>query len=89
MRHWKKTVWFIIMTFIVMITTSSVCLAGGEEETTKSTGGDYNGSAEDADKVSGSADQFTQDELGLGFSVNRTGYRFYIAQCYTPDIAYT
>ena len=88
MKNKRKTIQLIITTLIMILVLSTVCLAGGEEETTKSTGGDYNGSAEDADKVSGSADQFTQDELGLGFSVNRTGYRFYIAQCYTPDIAY-
>ena len=80
MKNKRKTIQLIITTLIMILVLSTVCLAGGEEETTKSTGGDYNGSAEDADKVSGSADQFASDELGLGFSVNRTGYRFYIAE---------
>lgn len=79
MKYTKKTFKLLIVTLMLMIMISSVCLAGQNDEPTQSTG-EYNGGQQDTDKTHGTTSQFTEEERGLGFSEVATGYRFYIAE---------
>ena len=81
MKYIKKTFKLLIVTLMLLVMVSSVCLAGEEDETT----GNYNGGQQDTDKTHGTTDQFTTEEKGLGFSTVATGYRFYIAE-YETDV---
>lgn len=81
MKYIKKTIKILIVTLIFIITVSSKCMAGQDDEpTTQAPTGEYNGGQQDTDKTHGTLDQFTDEEKGLGFSTDRTGYRFYIAE---------
>ena len=84
MKYIKKTFKFLIVTLMLILMVSSVCLAGEEDETT----GNYNGGQQDTDKTHGTADQYPPEEQGLGFSTVATGYRFYIAEYETDDYGY-
>lgn len=79
MKYTKKTFKLLIVTLMLMIMVSSVCLAGQNDEPTQPTG-EYNGGQQDTDKTHGTTSQFTNEERGLGFSAVATGYRFYIAE---------
>lgn len=79
MKYIKKTFKFLIVTLMLILTISNICLAGQNDEPTQITG-EYNGGQQDTDKTHGTLDQFTDEEKGLGFSTARTGYRFYIAE---------
>jgi hypothetical protein len=79
MKYTKKTFKLLIVTLMLMIMISSVCLAGQNDEPTQPTG-EYNGGQQDTDKTHGTTSQFTDEERGLGFSAVATGYRFYIAE---------
>ena len=81
MKYIKKTFKFLIVTLMLILMVSSVCLAGEEDGTT----GNYNGGQQDTDKTHGTADQYPPEEQGLGFSTVATGYRFYIAE-YETDV---
>lgn len=86
MKYIKKTFKFLIVTLMLIITISSICLAGeNDEPTTQAPTGEYNGGQQDADKTHGTADQYPPEEQGLGFSTVATGYRFYIAE-YETDV---
>lgn len=84
MKYTKKTFKLLIVTLMLMIMISSVCLAGQSDEPTQSTG-EYNGGQQDTDKTHGTTSQFTEEERGLGFSTVATGYRFYIAEYEIDD----
>jgi len=84
MKYTKKTFKLLIVTLMLMIMISSVCLAGQNDEPTQSTG-EYNGGQQDTDKTHGTTSQFTEEERGLGFSTVATGYRFYIAEYEIDD----
>lgn len=79
MKYIKKTFKFLIVTLMLILTISNICLAGQNDEPTQITG-EYNGGQQDTDKTHGTLDQFTDEEKGLGFTTFRTGYRFYIAE---------
>ena len=86
MKYIKKTIKILIVTLIFIITVSSKCMAGQDDEpTTQAPTGEYNGGQQDTDKTHGTLDQFTDEEKGLGFSTDRTGYRFYIAEYEIDD----
>ena len=70
-----------IIVIVAMVMTSTVCFAE-----TSSDG--YNGGQQDTDDTHGTADQYTPEEQGLGFSTVATGYRFYIAEYETDDYGY-
>ncbi len=89
MKYIKKTFKYLIVTLMLIITISSVCLAGEDDEpTTQAPTGEYNGGQQDTDKTHGTADQYPPEEQGLGFSTVATGYRFYIAEYETDDYGY-
>lgn len=81
MKRINKLVKTIIIAIVAVIMTSTVCFAE-----TSSDG--YNGGQQDTDDTHGTADQFTAEEQGLGFSTVATGYRFYIAEYETDDYGY-
>lgn len=86
MKYIKKTFKIIIVTLMLILMISSVCLAGQDDEsTTQSPNDNYNGGQQDTDKTHGTTDQFTDEERGLGFSTVATGYRFYIAEYEIDD----
>lgn len=76
MKNIKKRL-FIIIVVLMCITVSSVVYA--EEETTTSSN-NYNGTEGQGDTAKGDASQFTNEERGIGFIPEHTGYRFYIVE---------
>ena len=81
MKRMNKLIKTIMIAVVAVIMTSTVCFAE-----TSSDG--YNGGQQDTDDTHGTADQFTAEEQGLGFSTVATGYRFYIAEYETDDYGY-
>lgn len=76
MKNIKKRL-FIIIVALMCIKVSSVVYA--EEETTTSSN-NYNGTEGQGDTVNGNVSQFTEEERGMGFISEHTGYRFYIVE---------
>lgn len=81
MKRMNKLIKTIMIAVVAVIMTSTVCFAE-----TSSDG--YNGGQQDTDDTHGTADQFTAEEQGLGFSTVATGYRFYIAEYETDAYGY-
>ena len=81
MKHIKRLFKTVTVTLLVILSLSTVCLAGEND--------DYNGSEGDTDGTHGTTDQFSSEEQGLGFSVNATGYRFYIVEYSTDEYGNT
>ena len=80
MKHIKRILKIATVTLLAIISLSTLCFAGGNDG--------YNGGEGDTDDTHGTTDQYPPEEQGLGFSVNATGYRFYIAEYETDDYGY-
>lgn len=77
MKHIKRILKIATVTLLAIISLSTLCFAGGNDG--------YNGGEGDTDDTHGTTDQFLPEEQGLGFSVNATGYRFYIVEYSTDE----
>ena len=77
MKHIKRILKIATVTLLAIISLSTLCFAGGNDG--------YNGGEGDTDDTHGTTDQFSPEEQGLGFSVNATGYRFYIVEYSTDE----
>ena len=76
MKNIKGKIFIIIMALMCIIGGGVVYAA--EKPTASS--GDYNGKEGEGDTVKGDASQFTDEERGIGFTPEHTGYRFYIVE---------
>lgn len=77
MKSINRKIVISIMVMLIGIMSASKVYA--EEEPTTSSNS-YNGTEGKGDTVNGNVSQFTQEERGIGFIPEHTGYRFYIVE---------
>lgn len=77
MKNIKRKIVISIMVMLIGIMSVSTIYA--EEEPTTSSNS-YNGTEGKGDTVNGNVSQFTEEERGMGFISEHTGYRFYIVE---------